>query len=98
MSKKLLLAYDSMALNEAFDGVGKDDFAELTGRSLKGSRGKKRNFAEANERFSVTRACPNRAPNTGTETLEAPYLQRADVKLTHWVNGGLKKSYRNNRR
>jgi len=28
--EKLLLAYDSMALNEAFDG---DDFAELTGRS-----------------------------------------------------------------
>jgi len=97
MSKKRLLAYDSMALNEAFDDEGKDDFAELTGRSLKGSRGKKRNFAEANERFSITRACPNRAPNTG-ETPEAPYLQRADVKLTHWVNGGLKESCHNNRR
>jgi hypothetical protein len=58
----LLLAYDGLALNEAFDDVDKNDFAELTERYRNAQARKKRNFAEANRHFSITRSPPKKTP------------------------------------
>jgi hypothetical protein len=59
--EKLLLSYDALALNEAFDDIDKNDFSELAERM---QRRKKRDFAEVNDRFSITRAPPKKAPVT----------------------------------
>lgn len=59
--EKLLLAYDALALNEAFDDIDKDDFVEVTERYRHNQKRKKRDFEEVHDRFSVTRAPPKKA-------------------------------------
>jgi hypothetical protein len=57
--EKLLLAYNALALKEAFDDIDKSDFSELAERP---QRRKKRGIAEVNDGFSVTRAPPKKTP------------------------------------
>ena len=60
--EKMLVAYDAWALNEAFDDIDQNDFSELNERYRNAQTKKKRDFAEVNDRFTVTRAPPKKAP------------------------------------
>ena len=85
--EELLLAYDILALNESFDGINKSDFVELTERSRRSQRVKKRNFAEAIDRRLIvfllpvpvqTRHLPPRARAT---TATVPLLMTVRPKI-----------------
>jgi hypothetical protein len=88
--EKLLVSYDAWALNEAFDDIDKNDFAELTERYRNAQTKKKRDFAEVNDRFTITRAPPKKGPvaQSWCDTRSQYSDDRSNLEAPHRGRGG----------